>query len=216
MSSRIHLRSPICRTIPFSLCHFVPIVALPCVNALMDIAVQSSALHTMAEQSHSLGVAPSQVAGSTTNLDCYAIHIEARTDTPSEAGERFATTKPILEDHSSRTEFPSAVTISSSRIGSLPGLTKVFHCSILPHQAQSAEHHADLSGSSYRDNLCQYHSKIIEVLSAVDISSSRISSLPALSKVFNSSIVPRLSRSAEYHISLVRSSGQDNKPHQSG
>lgn len=178
----------------------------------MDIAVQSSTLRTMAEQSHSISVAPNQVAGATMKLASCAIQSEARIDTPSIASERPTTTKVFLEDHRSRTESASAVDISSSRISSLPRLTKVFHRSIISHPAQSAERHADFSKSSYRDNLCQYHSKTIEVPSAVDISSSRITSMPGLAKVFNSSIFPRSPQSAEYHISPVRYSGQDDSP----
>lgn len=214
LSSQIHLRSTICRTTWFSHCHFVSIIALPCVNAQMDITARSSALHTMAEQSQSLGVAPNQVAGSTMKLGCCAIQVEARTDTTSNASERLTTTKPILEDPSRRTELPLAVDISSSRIISLPlpGQTKDFHPSTIPHQAQQAEHHADLVGSSNRDYLCQYHSKIIQVASAVDIAppTRRITSLPGLTKVFNSSIFPRSTKSTDYHIRLCRYPDQDS------
>jgi len=101
------------------------IFALPGVNALMDIAVQASTLHTMAGHLKSDRMAPVQVSMlSTTQHLCSTTKSETENNTVSKATEKLVITKETLPDQSQGLKTLSDTLISSLRIPLSPRLTK--------------------------------------------------------------------------------------------
>lgn len=176
-SSRIHLQLPICLASSSSDTLATTTFAHPCTNALINIAVQLTALHTMAQHKYRRGDELNKTAGYETpkpppSLDCYALLFDTRTDpTSMNQNQRLITKNIVLPRHST---FQGELIFKCQVVPCTDQSFQLLCCSLID---KIAEFSKILRDSCLLDNIALPFSLICQAVRIKDLQTNKFSIL---------------------------------------